>query len=109
MTALRKRIDSSERSLDGDLSARRVTILKSPVISEQCAGMTSSTSSIKEAWLSFGAYTPHTVTGGAWLVLTVAMMKRPFGSVVTSDMETPFFKGTMAHPLCLAEKEEKWA
>jgi len=102
-------MDSSERSLDGDLSARRVTIVKSPVMSEQCAGMTSSTSSIKEAWLSFGVYTPHTVTGGAWLVLTVAMMKRPFGSVVTSDMETPFLKGMMAHPLCLVEKEEKWA
>ena len=106
---LRKRIDSSERSLDGDLSARRVTILKSPIISEQCAGMTSSISSIKEAWLSFGAYTPHTVTGGAWLVLTVAIMKRPFGSVVTSEMETPFLRGIMAHPLCLLEKEEKWA
>jgi len=40
--------------------------------------------------LSFRAYTPHTITGGVWLVLTVAMMKRPLGSVVTSDMETPF-------------------
>jgi len=49
VTALRKQIDSSERSLDGDLSARQVMILKSPIISKQCVGMTSNTSSIKEA------------------------------------------------------------
>jgi len=36
-------------------------------------------------------------------------MKQLFEFVITSDMETPFFNSMITHPLCLAEKEEKWA
>jgi len=32
-----------------------------------------------------------------------------FGSVVTFDIETPFFNSMMIHSLYLVEKEEKWA
>jgi len=48
-------------------------ILKSPVISKQCTGITFSTPLIKEVWLLFKAYTPHTVTSSAWLVLIVVI------------------------------------